>query len=213
MEAEGGNSFLSSGPRSSRRSAFERSTASMTAAIIQPSSAIRGGPRRARPGVIVAGVQLSPRRGGSHRSAGPDDLRPAVPTPERADPNRDQRTVLGCCEDRDDAEVGSDEFKSPAGTRPLPQPQAQEIADCVYAYVQPDGTWWINNCGFVTGPGGVIAVDSCSTEARTRQYLDGIQRRHHLPRTGPGEHPQPRRPHQRELPVRPGGDRRSPVLP
>jgi len=43
----------------------------------------------------------------------------------------------------------------------------------VYAYIQPDGTWWINNCGFVTGPGGVIAVDSCSTEARTRQYLDG----------------------------------------
>ena len=57
----------------------------------------------------------------------------------------------------------------------LPRPKAREIADRVYSYVQPDGTWWINNCGFVTGPGGVIAVDSCSTEARTRQYLDGIR--------------------------------------
>ncbi len=27
----------------------------------------------------------------------------------------------------------------------------------------------------MTGPGGVIAVDSCSTEARTRQFLDGIR--------------------------------------
>ncbi len=57
----------------------------------------------------------------------------------------------------------------------LPQPRPQEIADGVFTYVQPDGTWWINNCGFVTGPGGVIAVDSCSTEARTRQYLEGIR--------------------------------------
>ncbi len=53
----------------------------------------------------------------------------------------------------------------------LPQPKPREIADGVFTYVQSDGTWWINNCGFVTGPGGVTAVDSCSTEARTRQYL------------------------------------------
>ena len=32
------------------------------------------------------------------------------------------------------------------------RPQTIEVAGGVYAYVQPDGTWWINNTGFVTGP-------------------------------------------------------------
>lgn len=27
-----------------------------------------------------------------------------------------------------------------------------EVADGVFAYVQPDGTWWINNCGALAGP-------------------------------------------------------------
>jgi len=58
-------------------------------------------------------------------------------------------------------------------TTPAP-PQLQEVSDGIYAYIQPDGTWWINNTGFVVGPQGVIAVDSCSTERRTRAFLDAI---------------------------------------
>ena len=27
-------------------------------------------------------------------------------------------------------------------------PQVQEVSDGIYAYVQPDGTWCINNPGF-----------------------------------------------------------------
>lgn len=54
------------------------------------------------------------------------------------------------------------------------RPQTVEVADGVYAYVQPDGTWWINNTGFITGPQGVFSVDACSTERRTRAYLDAI---------------------------------------
>ena len=38
------------------------------------------------------------------------------------------------------------------------------MSDGIYAYVQQDGTWWINNTGFLTGPQGVISVDSGSTE-------------------------------------------------
>lgn len=60
-------------------------------------------------------------------------------------------------------------------TRPGP-PQLQEIGDGLFAYVQPDGTWWINNTGFLVGPQGVVSVDTCSTERRTRAYQHAIAR-------------------------------------
>ena len=53
-------------------------------------------------------------------------------------------------------------------------PETQEVADGVWAYIQPDGTWWINNTGFLVGARGVVSVDACSTERRTRAYLDAI---------------------------------------
>lgn len=51
-------------------------------------------------------------------------------------------------------------------------PRVEEVADGAFAYIQPDGTWWINNTGFLVGGGGVVAIDTCATEARTRAYLD-----------------------------------------
>ncbi|GAA2591268.1 MBL fold metallo-hydrolase [Streptomyces axinellae] len=54
-------------------------------------------------------------------------------------------------------------------------PQVREVSADIYAYVQPDGTWWINNTGFLVGKRGVISVDACSTERRTRAYLDAIR--------------------------------------
>ena len=54
------------------------------------------------------------------------------------------------------------------------RPEVQEIADGVFAYIQPDGTWWINNTGFLVGPQGVISIDACSTERRTRAYQQAI---------------------------------------
>ncbi|NUP30966.1 MAG: MBL fold metallo-hydrolase [Streptomycetaceae bacterium] len=53
-------------------------------------------------------------------------------------------------------------------------PRVEEVADGVFAYVQPDGTWWINNTGFIVGRRGVISVDACATVRRTRAYLDAI---------------------------------------
>ncbi len=54
------------------------------------------------------------------------------------------------------------------------RPRTLEVADGVYAYVQPEGTWWINNMGFLLGPQGVISIDACSTERRTRAYQAAI---------------------------------------
>jgi cyclase len=64
-----------------------------------------------------------------------------------------------------------------------------EVVEGVYAWVQPDGSWWINNAGAVTGggappagetaagdagPGGTVIVDTCATEQRTRRFLAAV---------------------------------------
>jgi cyclase len=56
----------------------------------------------------------------------------------------------------------------------LRPPRTEEVSDGVYAYIQDDGSWWINNTGFLVGRRSVIAIDSCATEARTRALLDAI---------------------------------------
>jgi cyclase len=54
------------------------------------------------------------------------------------------------------------------------RPEVQEVSAGVYAYIQPDGTWWINNTGFLVGPQTVISIDTCSTRRRTQAYADAI---------------------------------------
>ncbi|HEY2574996.1 MAG TPA: MBL fold metallo-hydrolase [Streptosporangiaceae bacterium] len=53
--------------------------------------------------------------------------------------------------------------------------QTVEVSEGVYAYIQPDGSWYINNTGFITGGGGVISIDTCSTERRTRAFLAAVE--------------------------------------
>ena len=56
--------------------------------------------------------------------------------------------------------------------------EIQQVSDGVYAYLQPDGSWFLNNTGFLVSHGagaGVISVDATSTERRTRAYLDAIK--------------------------------------
>ena len=62
------------------------------------------------------------------------------------------------------------------GRRPASD-RAIEISEDVYAYVQHDGSWWINNTGFLVGSRGVVSIDACSTEARTKAYLGAIAKR------------------------------------
>jgi cyclase len=60
-------------------------------------------------------------------------------------------------------------------------PSVQEVGDGLFAYVQPDGSWMVNNTGFLVGPDGVTSIDTCSTELRTRAYLDALARVTPLP--------------------------------
>jgi cyclase len=50
----------------------------------------------------------------------------------------------------------------------------QELASGVYAWVQPDGTWWINNAGAVHAGGEVVLIDTCATRRRTQLFLDAV---------------------------------------
>lgn len=51
-------------------------------------------------------------------------------------------------------------------------PYVDRLADGIYAYVQPDGGWMVNNCGVVADPAGTaVLVDTTSTERRNRAVL------------------------------------------
>lgn len=56
-------------------------------------------------------------------------------------------------------------------------PYVDELTQGVYAYVQPDGGWMVNNSGvIVDGSGAAVLVDTLSTERRTRALLDEVSR-------------------------------------
>ncbi len=50
----------------------------------------------------------------------------------------------------------------------------EEVANGVFGYIQPDGSWMINNTGFIVAADGVSAIDASSTERRTRAFRDAI---------------------------------------
>ena len=45
--------------------------------------------------------------------------------------------------------------------------EVRQVSEDIYAYLQPDGGWYINNTGFLVGATGVISVDAAATERRT----------------------------------------------
>lgn len=61
-----------------------------------------------------------------------------------------------------------------AGGAGLHEVGLHEMAPGIFAWVQPDGTWWVNNAGAVAGDDGVLIVDTCATEARTRRFLGAV---------------------------------------
>jgi cyclase len=56
----------------------------------------------------------------------------------------------------------------------LAPPYVEEVSDGIFAYIQPDGSWFLNNTGFLVGRDGVVSIDTTSTERRTRDYLAAI---------------------------------------
>lgn len=58
----------------------------------------------------------------------------------------------------------------------LPDPEVVEVSDGVFAYIQHDGSWCLNNPAFIAAADQVIAIDACATERRTRLFRDAITR-------------------------------------
>jgi cyclase len=56
-----------------------------------------------------------------------------------------------------------------------PDPILKEVSDGVFAYVQLDGSWGLNNTGFFVGADGVTVIDTCFTERRSRAFIDAIR--------------------------------------
>ncbi|CAM5383014.1 MBL fold metallo-hydrolase [Streptomyces avidinii] len=57
---------------------------------------------------------------------------------------------------------------------PVEEPYLVQPAAGVYAYVQPDGGWCLNNAGFVTGGGRTLLVDTAATERRALALRDAV---------------------------------------
>jgi cyclase len=45
------------------------------------------------------------------------------------------------------------------------------VADGVHAWLQPDGSWWLNNAGVIVGAEDVVLIDTCATRRRTEALL------------------------------------------
>ena len=58
----------------------------------------------------------------------------------------------------------------------LPDPEVVEVSDGVFAYIQHDGSWCLNNPAFIAAADQVIAIDACATERRTRLFREAITR-------------------------------------
>lgn len=55
-----------------------------------------------------------------------------------------------------------------------PAPTVQQVSEGVYAYVQLEGQWGLNNCAFLVGSSAVTLIDTCYTERRTRALLNAV---------------------------------------
>jgi cyclase len=58
----------------------------------------------------------------------------------------------------------------------LPEPTLEEVADGIFAYIQLDGSWGLNNAGILPGSRGVTLIDTSFTEARARRLGDTVAR-------------------------------------
>ncbi len=63
----------------------------------------------------------------------------------------------------------------------IPPPTVEEVSDGIFAYVQLDGSWFLNNAGAILGDDGAIVVDTVGTEARARAFRKAFDELTDLP--------------------------------
>lgn len=65
----------------------------------------------------------------------------------------------------------------------IPPPTTQEVSKGIFAYVQLDGSWFLNNAGVVVGSQTATVVDTTGTEARARAWHAAVRKVTELPVT------------------------------
>lgn len=57
-----------------------------------------------------------------------------------------------------------------------PEARVQEVADGIFAYVQPPGGWCVNNCGILVGSAGTALIDTVATLPRASRLAEQVER-------------------------------------
>jgi cyclase len=70
--------------------------------------------------------------------------------------------------------MGNGSQTAPAGSSGPDAAELKELTPGVYAWEQPDGSWWVNNAGVVVGGENALVIDTCATAERTRRFLDAV---------------------------------------
>ncbi|MFN0095695.1 MAG: MBL fold metallo-hydrolase [Dehalococcoidia bacterium] len=58
----------------------------------------------------------------------------------------------------------------------VPPPTIEEVAAGVFAYIQLDGSWFLNNAGCIPGSRTATVIDTVGTEARAHAWQAAVQR-------------------------------------
>lgn len=57
----------------------------------------------------------------------------------------------------------------------IPPPRIEEVSPGIYAYIQMDGSWFLNNAGAIVGSRSATVVDTTGTEKRARAFHAAVR--------------------------------------
>jgi cyclase len=63
----------------------------------------------------------------------------------------------------------------------IPPPAIEEVSEGIFAYIQLDGSWFLNNAGAIVGNKQATVIDSTGTEARARAWHAAVRKVTDLP--------------------------------
>lgn len=58
----------------------------------------------------------------------------------------------------------------------IPPPRVEEVSPGIFAYIQLDGSWFLNNAGCIVGSQNATVIDTTGTEARGRAFHAAVRR-------------------------------------
>ncbi|GIW13303.1 MAG: MBL fold metallo-hydrolase [Tepidiforma sp.] len=69
----------------------------------------------------------------------------------------------------------------PEAHEAVPPPAIEEVSPGIYAYIQLDGSWFLNNAGCIVGSRSATVIDTTGTEQRARAFHAAVREVTQLP--------------------------------